>query len=145
VDTARERWERALGPGAEGDAATRTALMGFASDLERAARLGPQARAVADEIARELRACPAGTDLARLTALLSESEARLVAAIGGEETGDERAAREAAVAEALAPWRTRMPPRVLEQLRRESLARRLLEAHGLPRLSLFHLEAGGAT
>ena len=29
-------------------------------------------------------------------------------------------------------------------MREESRARRLLEAHGLPRLSLFHLEAGGA-
>ena len=36
-----------------------------------------------------------------------------------------------------------MPARVLEQLRTESLARRALEAHALPRLSLFHLEGGG--
>jgi hypothetical protein len=44
----------------------------------------------------------------------------------------------------LARWRERMPAAVLASLRRESLARRQLEAHGLPRLSLFHLEAGGA-
>jgi hypothetical protein len=31
----------------------------------------------------------------------------------------------------------------VEQLRRESVARRRLEAHALPRLSLFHLEGGG--
>jgi hypothetical protein len=37
-----------------------------------------------------------------------------------------------------------MPARVIATLRRESRARRLLEAHALPRLSLFHLEAGGA-
>ena len=43
----------------------------------------------------------------------------------------------------LEPWRGRMPARVLEQMRSESLARRTLEAHGLPRLSLFHLEGGG--
>jgi hypothetical protein len=36
-----------------------------------------------------------------------------------------------------------MPPRVVEQLRREQVTRRRLEAHGLPRLSLFHLEGGG--
>jgi hypothetical protein len=36
-----------------------------------------------------------------------------------------------------------MPAPVLEQLRRESLARRRLESYGLPRLSLFHLEGGG--
>jgi hypothetical protein len=39
----------------------------------------------------------------------------------------------------LAPYRDRMPARVLEQVRMESLTRRVLEAHGLPRLSLFHL------
>jgi hypothetical protein len=39
-------------------------------------------------------------------------------------------------------WRSRMPPRVLQQLRAETIARRRLEAHGLPRLSLFHLEGG---
>ena len=48
-----------------------------------------------------------------------------------------------AVERALEPYRKRMPVRVLEQLRQESVMRRLLEAHGLPRLSLFHLESGG--
>jgi len=32
-----------------------------------------------------------------------------------------------------------MPPRVLDQIRDESRARRLLARHGIPRLSLFHL------
>ena len=32
-----------------------------------------------------------------------------------------------------------MPAKVLLQVREESLRRRLLESHGLPRLSLFHL------
>jgi hypothetical protein len=53
-----------------------------------------------------------------------------------------RAAVEA-IAEAvdrdLGPYRDRMPARVLEQVRMESFTRRVLEAHGLPRLSLFHL------
>jgi hypothetical protein len=47
----------------------------------------------------------------------------------------------------LAPYRARMPEAVLQQIRQESLARRRLEAQGLPRLSLFHgisAEAGGA-
>ena len=60
--------------------------------------------------------------------------------------GAERAAAlEAEIDAGLARWRERMPARVVDTLRRESRARRLLEAHGLPRLSLFHLEAGGAT
>ncbi len=144
VEAARERWERALGAEAQGEAETTRALAGFASDLERASGLGPRSRALADEIARQLLDCgPVG--LARLTALLSDGEARLVAALGEEETEERRSAREAEVDAALEPWRARMPVRVLAQLRQESLARRILEAHGLPRLSLFHLEAGGAS
>jgi hypothetical protein len=43
----------------------------------------------------------------------------------------------------LAPYRGRMPERVLDQLRADSRSRRLLERHALPRLSLFHLESSG--
>ena len=145
VDAARERWERALGAGSDVVSEAKTALAGFADALERASGLGQRSRALADEIARELRACGPGEGLARLTALLSRSEAQLVAAIREEEASEERSAREAEVDATLAPWRARMPARVLEQLRQESLARRTLEAHALPRLSLFHLEAGGAS
>ena len=45
---------------------------------------------------------------------------------------------EAEVDGVLEPYRGRMPEPVLLQIRQESLARRRLEAHGLPRLSLFH-------
>ncbi len=142
VEAARERWERALGAGGDGVAETQTALAGFAADLERASGLGPRSRAVADEIARELRACGPGAGLARLTALL-------VGERGAARRGDRRGrgARTALRARGRGgrgprPWRARMPARVVEQIRQESLARRILEAHGLPRLSLFHLEAG---
>jgi hypothetical protein len=145
VESARERREHALGSGADVLGEAKAALAGFAHDLEKATGLGPRSRALADALAGELRACGPGEGLARLTALLSRSEARLVAAICEEESPEARSAREEEVAAALAPWRTRMPARVLEQLRQESLARRTLEAHGLPRLSLFHLEAGGAS
>ena len=75
---------------------------------------------------------------------LSEREGRLVEALGEDKGQDGVALREAEVDAGLERWRARMPARVVEPLRRESRARRLLEAHGLPRLSLFHLEAGGA-
>ncbi len=145
VDAARERWQRALGAGGDAASATQATLAGFAADLERARGLGPRARAVADEIAEKLRTCAAEAGLARLTALLADGEARLVAAIAGEEPSERRAAREAEVEAALGPWLSRMPARVIEQIRVESRTRRMLEAHGLPRLSLFHLEAGGAS
>jgi len=43
------------------------------------------------------------------------------------------------VARELEPFRARMPERVTKQIANDTTARRLLEAHGIPRLSLFHL------
>jgi hypothetical protein len=80
-----------------------------------------------------------GGRLSELTAWLQEREESLLEAIR-EDLGKERCAEvEAAVERGLRAYRDRMPARVVEQLRRESRARRLLESHGLPRLSLFHL------
>ena len=142
VDAARERWERALAIGREeGGGGADAALAGFAADLERAT-LPAAAREVALEIARELRE-ERPASLEGLTSWLAEREARLLKALAAAEGDERRGALEAEVDAALAPWRGRMPAPVLAQLRRESLARRRLEAHGLPRLSLFHLEGGG--
>ncbi len=143
VETARDRWRRALALDDEGPARLGAALAGFATALDRAVGLGPQSRALADGIARELRAWEGASGLEQLTAWLSAREAGLLAALAAEEAPERRAAREAAVAESLRAWRARMPPRVLELIEREANARRLLESHGLPRLSLFHLEGGG--
>ena len=81
--------------------------------------------------------------LEEVSAWLAEREARLLEAIAADEGQERGSALEAEVDAGLERWRARMPARVVEQLRRESLARRRLEAHGLPRLSLFHLEGGG--
>jgi hypothetical protein len=143
VEAARERWERALALGGEESTGAGAALSGFAQDLERARDLGPRARQAADDAVRELRTPAAGGSLADITTRLSRLEERLLAAIRAE-AGPERVARlEAEVDASLAPWRSRMPAPVMQQLRSESVARRLLEAHGLPRLSLFHLGSGG--
>jgi hypothetical protein len=144
VDAARERWERALSLGRDEGPGAAEALAGFAQQLEAAAGGLPAAAApLARTVAAELREADPGASLETLTALLAEREARLVAALTAGETQAGRDAREAGVDAALAPWRGRMPARVLDQLRADSLARRLLEGHGLPRLSLFHLEGGG--
>jgi len=45
---------------------------------------------------------------------------------------------EAEVDSGLEPYRERMPERVLRQIRADAITRRLLEAHGLSRLSLFN-------
>jgi hypothetical protein len=142
VDSARERWERALAlDGAEGTEPA-SALSAFAEQLASASGPGPRTRAVAQAIAVELRAPPA-TGLEALTRWLGEREARLLEAIAADEPPERRAEREREVDASLEPWRGRMPARIVEQIRSEALARRTLEAHGLPRLSLFHLEGGG--
>ncbi len=142
VETAAERWRRALALGGDLDAGS--ALRGFAKDLRRARELGPRARELALAIARELEERAEAGSLDEVTAWLTEREARLVEALAADAGGERVAAIEAEIDAGLERWRQRMPARVVETLRRESRARRLLEAHALPRLSLFHLEAGGA-
>jgi hypothetical protein len=142
VEAAAERWRRAL---ALGDSAAEAgaALRGFARELREAKPLGPRARALADALAPELEAM-AASPLAEVTPWLALQEQRLVEALAADAGPERTRELEAEVDASLARWRERMPAAVLASLRRESLARRQLEAHGLPRLSLFHLEAGGA-
>lgn len=143
VERAAERWQRALAIGHEPGMDAAGALRGFAKDLRRARELGPRGREVALGIARELEERAEERSLDEVTAWLAEREARLVATLAAEAGADRVAELEAEIEAGLARWRERMPPRVIESLRRESRARRLLEAHALPRLSLFHLEGGG--
>jgi hypothetical protein len=142
VEAARERWERALALGRDEGLDVSGALRGFADDLERAWGLGARGRAAAAQIERGLRTRAAGGRLADVSTWLGEREAELLEAIRADDGADRVARIEADVDRALEPYRRRMPAKVVEQLRRESTARRLLEGHGLPRLSLFHFEGG---
>ena len=143
VETAGERWRRALAIGADEGQDAAQALRGFAHDLQRAHELGARGREQAARIARELQERAEARSLDEVTAWLAEREARLIAAIGDDLGPERMRTLEAEVELGLERWRARMPPHVLDTLRRESLARRVLEAHALPRLSLFHLEGGG--
>jgi hypothetical protein len=143
VEAAGERWRRALALGAEPGLDASAALRGFARDLRRARGLGARAGELASGLAGELEGRADGS-LDELTPWLAEREERLVEALAQDLGAERAAALEAEIDAGLARWRERMPARVVDTLRRESRARRLLEAHGLPRLSLFHLEAGGA-
>jgi hypothetical protein len=141
VDVAAERWRRALAFGDEEGMSAESALRGFADALDGARDLGPRSAPVARDLAVELRARAQdwGRGGLAIVPWLIEREASLRTALE-EDMG--RAAVDAigdAVDRDLAPYRDRMPARVLEQVRMESLTRRVLEAHGLPRLSLFHL------
>ena len=145
VEAAGERWRSALAlHGGEGQDATKT-LQAFAHDLRRALPvLGERARERAAAIADELSGRAHAASLDELTARLAGLEAGLVEAIASDLGAARLSELEAEVDAGLERWRARLPARVLETLRRESLTRRLLEQHGLPRLSLFHLEGGGA-
>lgn len=138
VDTAAERWRRALALGEEEGVSAEAALRGFADALEAGGGFGPRSAPLAREIAGEIRARSGGA-VRDLEPWLAQREAALRAAL--EEDMGRGAVEEIvrAVESDLAPYRGRMPDRVLEQVRSESVARRVLEAHGLPRLSLFLL------
>jgi hypothetical protein len=143
VDAARDRWARSLSLGAEID--LNGVLRGFAADLERARGLGPAGQRVARELAADLRSRAAGERLEGVEAWLGRREALLLEAIK-EDAGQEVVAHLwGEVEEALSPYRERLPARVLDQIRRQSQARRLLEAHGLPRLSMFHAVSAATT
>jgi hypothetical protein len=144
VDAARERWERALALGREEGLDVAGALRAFATDLERGSRLGPRARLLAADLARQMRERADAGSLGEVSAWLAGREAALLQAIAADDGPERGKALEAEVDRELDRWRERMPPRVVAQLRGEKIARRRLGDHGIPRLSLFHLEAGGA-
>jgi hypothetical protein len=138
VEAAHERWQRALQLGAEEGLSPASRLAELAASLEEARTLGPRARPRAQALAKEL-AARDGERPREVEPWLAAQEKALVAAIGEDLGPAGLAAVSAVVDAALAPYAGRMPARVLEQVRQESLARRLLEAQGLPRLSLFEL------
>jgi hypothetical protein len=149
VEAARERWERALAVGAEEGADAPAFLAGLAAALRGALALGPRSRALAEGIAARLderaRAPIAPRDV---EPWLAAQEAELLRQLQAEHAGSARDGEqereplrtiEASVDAELRPYAQRMPAKVLEQVRASAIARRLLEAHGLPRLSLFGL------
>jgi hypothetical protein len=140
VDAARERWQRALAFDREEGTRVEDALAGFADALQTATGLGPAAARSARHLAEELRRRAAEPqDPATLESWLTAQERALVEAITADAGSDAVTAVEAAVEAELAPYRERMPARVLSQIRKESVTRRLLESRGLPRLSLLQL------
>lgn len=139
VDAARDRWQRALEMG-EDASAPDDALGAFAEALRQTAAAGPRSAARARALAGELaswRGQPHG--VRDLEPRLQEGERSLVALLQDEMDAGALATLVARVDEELAPYGGRMPAKVLDQVRRESVTRRVLEAHGLPRLSLFEL------
>lgn len=139
VEAAAERWRKALAGGHE-ETQLSGVLRRLADALLASPSLGALGRGVADRLARELEE-RAQTDSAgpTLETWLRASEAELLQAIAADAPPDEARALEAEVDRDLAAYRERLPVKVLAQVREESIARRVLEAHGLARMSLWSL------
>ena len=137
VETARERWVRALALGAEEGVRVSDAMEGMALALEGGRGLGPEGLTLARRLAQDIRGrATGGARLGQIEPWLEQSEAALLAVLRQEAGPGVVGPLEAEVEATLRPYRDRMPARVLAQVREEGLARRLLARHGLPRLSL---------
>jgi hypothetical protein len=136
VEVAADRWRRALALGREVVGAFGETARSLARALE-LAKLGTVASRVAHEVARELRARSEDPP-SEVSEWLVNAERKLLRALARDAGEAQNERLEAEVDNVLQPYRGRMPEPVLHQIRQESLARRRLEAHGLPRLSLFH-------
>lgn len=139
VEAARERWHRALGLQTEQSREAAEFLRGYADALG-GASLGPAARRLADDLAGQLRARAEGPlDGASLEDWLSVQESKLIAALVRDGDGERLASLRTEVDAELRAWTGRLPDRVLKQIKTSAVARRLLAAHGLDRLSLVRL------
>lgn len=138
VDAARERWERALSVGEEADGDPGALLRGLAGALSACAALreNGEARALASALGDPARATEARRSL---ETWLMAREAEVVAWLSEASGPAWRTGIEQEVDADLAGYQGRMPEKVLAQVRSESIARRVMTAHGLPRFSLFAL------
>jgi hypothetical protein len=139
VEAARDRWERALAGGVEEGADVEATLDHLESALAAAREPAPGSGAVLDRIREELRARRLGAPCSARDweGWLGARERELLAAIESEEGPASMARIEEEIDAELAPYRRRMPERVARQIHDDAVARRVLEARGLPRLSLF--------
>jgi hypothetical protein len=139
VEVARDRWQRALALREEPGAGPDVALSAFADALDRAA-LDGDARVHAARLAAEIRGWAGDPPPLRdVEAMLAARESALLGRLRGVVSADRLAELERAADAELAPYASRMPAAVLAQIRKDSVARRVLALYGIPRLSLFHL------
>lgn len=141
VEAAAERWRRALAVEADEGVGAGACLRRFADGLEAAAARAGEAEGAALDLAKALRSrAELGEEaVAGLEPWLKRREADLLARLRTQLGAGEVARLVAEVEADLGPYVARMPARVVAQVRADAQARRVLEAFGLPRLSLFHL------
>jgi hypothetical protein len=138
VEVARERWERALA-GAEAEGDVEPTLDRLEIVLATAHELGVEGGAAVERLRNELkeRRRTAFATPREWEAWLAASERALLEALEREDGPETVALLEAEIDAELAPYRQRMPERVARQIRQDAVSRRLLEAHGLMRFTLF--------
>ena len=136
VEAAWDRWQRAVAFAADDGMGTAAFLEGLCGALQALAGPEGEALSLAAEMAAAIRQ-RAATDPLQLEEWLRTKEAEMVAALESRMGPGAVAAIENAVRVDLAPYRKRMPDKVAERIEAESRARRILEAHGLPRFGLF--------
>jgi hypothetical protein len=136
VEAAWERWQRAVSFSTEEGAGVATFLEGLCGSLEALAARDGSASSLAVELAEEIRS-RAESDPLHIEGWLRTKEGEMVVALEAQMGRQAIAGIVAAVRADLAPYRRRMPDKVAARIEAESLARRILEAHGLPRFGLF--------
>jgi hypothetical protein len=116
--------------------------------LIEAAKLNPPADGVAIEIATRLRSLSVGMhtqpaqSLEELDRTLTVLEEKIFAALFTSAPEDELVLLREQAARELAPYRGKMQAVQIKQVQQQFLQKRLLEAHKLPRLSLFYMSHG---
>jgi hypothetical protein len=116
--------------------------------LVAAAQVAEAAKTVREETAEKLNALrmemltDAPMPLDELDRTLTVLEERMVAALMSAALTEELMALREQADRELAPYRSRMGAVQLKQVQTQFLTRRLLEAHALPRLSLFYMGHG---
>ena len=91
------------------------------------------------QLASELGATTAQLRLEDLERRLTVMEEKMFAVLLAASADEELVALRAEADRELAPYRRKMPAAQIDQLQRQYVHKRLLEGHGLPRLSLFYL------
>jgi hypothetical protein len=90
-------------------------------------------KAAADELAEPM---PNMEDLERKLTVMEE---KLFAALFASTSDEELVQVRREADSAMAPYRSKMPSSQIEQLQKQFVHKRLLEKHGVPRLSLFYM------
>jgi hypothetical protein len=109
------------------------------------AQLNPPADAVAGEVAHRLNALAAGLQVAPTTSLeeldrtLTVLEEKIFAALVTAAAEEKLTSLREQASRELAPYRGKMQAAQLKQVQQQFLQKELLEAHDLPRLSLFYM------